>query len=91
MFQEKMLETQFEQKQKEKDEIIKKALERNKELETAIKNRTGISNSDSGTGSGTVFTPKDGVLTDEKLAMLKSKGWDDKKIEMYKKNLTRLK
>ncbi len=91
LVEEKMLDTQWITAQKEKDDIIKKALARNKELETAIKNRSQISTADAGTGSTTTFTVKDSVLTDEKLAKLKAMGWDEKKIELYKKNLMKVK
>lgn len=90
MFQEKMLDTQLSQANKEKDDIIKSAAKRISELETALKNRGGIVTAGSGSGSATKLIPKDPVLSEDIIATLKSKGWDDKKIDMYKKNLVKL-
>ncbi len=87
LVEEKLLDSEFARIQKEKDDIIKTALARNKELETAIKNRSQISTADVGSGSEQKLSPKDSILSDDKLKALKAKGWDDKKIELYKKNL----
>lgn len=88
---ERLLDTQFAQAQREKDDLIKKALERNKELETALKNRTGIVTAGGGSGSEQKLLPKDPVLSEEKLKQLKALGWDDKKIEKFKTNLLKSK
>lgn len=85
--QEKLLDTQWMNAQKEKDEIIKKALERNKELEIAVKNRSQISKEGNGSSSEQKMAPKDAILTEEKLKQLKGMGWDDTKIERFKQNL----
>ncbi len=89
--QEKMLDTELAKAQKEKDDLLKKTLARMKELETAFKNRDQIATSDTGSGSESKFTVKDNVLSDEKLKQLKALGWNDKKIELFKKNLTKVK
>lgn len=91
LVKENLLNTELNKAQTEKDELLKKALARNKELEIAVKNRTQISTADAGSSNSTVFTPKDAILTDEKIAKFKSMGWDDKKIELYKKNFSKLK
>lgn len=90
MFQEKMLDSQLSQALKEKDDIIKSSVKRISELETALKNRGGIATAGSGSGSATKVTPKDPVLSEDMIATLKSKGWDDKKIERYKQTLAKL-
>ncbi len=91
LVKEQLLETQFNLAQKEKDDLILKTLARNKELETALKNRSQISTAGAGSSSETKLSPKDPVLSAEKLASLKALGWDDKKIELYKKNLLKVK
>lgn len=87
LVEEKLLDTQFTKAQKEKDDIIKKALERNKELETAVKNRSQIPKEGNGSSSEAKMAPKDAVLTEEKIKQLKGMGWDDAKIERFKQNL----
>lgn len=91
LVKEALLDTQLVKAQQEKDEIIKNALARNKELETALKNRSQISQADAGGSSEQKLTAKDNVLSDEKIKALKGMGWDDKKIARYKENLMRLK
>lgn len=88
---EKLLDSQYNQAQIEKDNLIKEALKRNKELETALKNGTGIARAATGSGSEQKLTIKDPVLSEEKLNQLKAMGWDDKKIDSFKKNLLKSK
>ena len=85
---ERMLATKEAQLHAEKDDIIKKTLKRNKELELALKNRTGIT-STSGQGSNQEKPEgkADNFFSNEQLASLKAKGYSDKKIEALKKNL----
>lgn len=90
LVREQMLDTQFVQAQKEKDDLVKQALARNKELETALRNRSQISTADAGSGSEQKLTVKDSVLTDDQMKALRAKGWDDAKIELYKKNLRKV-
>lgn len=87
---ERLLDTQFSKATAEKDQLIKDALARNKELELAIGNRSQIVTTDSGSSSDSKFAIKDNTLSDAKLAALKAKGWDDKKIAAYKANLLKL-
>lgn len=89
--QERLLDSQFIKAQKDKEDIIKQVLARNKELETAIKNRSQISSAGMGSSSDEKLIAKDNILTDEHLKALKGKGWDDKKIALYKQNLVKLK
>lgn len=89
--QERMIDSQLTQAQKEKDDLYKKGLTRIKELETAIKNRSQISTADAGSGSSIKITPKDKVLSEDKIKYFKSLGWNDQKIELYKKNLMKVK
>lgn len=84
---ERLLDTKISNAQADKDELLKKALARNKELETAIKNRSQISTSGQGSGSESKLTPKDAILSEEKIKQFKGMGWDDAKIERYKQNL----
>lgn len=90
LVKESLLDSQIGKVQSEKDNLLKKALARNKELETAIKNRSQISTADAGSGSEQKLVIKDTTLSAEKLAKFKSMGWDDKKIERYKQNLSKL-
>ena len=85
---EEMLTTREAQLQAEKDDIIKKTLKRNKELELALKNRTGVT-STSGQGSNQEKPEGklDNTFSNDQLANLKAKGWSDEKIEKFKKNL----
>lgn len=85
--QEALMNSTIAKESAEKDEIIKQALARNKELEIAVKNRSQISTTEGGSGNETKVVPKDNTLSEEKLKQLKSMGWDDKKIERFKQNL----
>lgn len=85
--EEALLNSSIAKESAEKDDLIKKALARNKELETTIKNRSQISTTESGSGNEIKIVPKDPVLSDEKLKQFKAMGWDEKKIERYKENL----
>lgn len=71
---------------REQDEIIKKALRENKELKLAQLNKTGIPPATMGTHSE---APKvmDTLVTPEQMSAFKAKGWSDKDIERYKRNL----
>ncbi len=73
----------------EREALLKKALKENKELKLAQFNRTTT------TPSGAIGTHSEGqkvqdtLITPEQLAAFKARGWDDKQIERYKKNLLR--
>ncbi len=88
--QETLLQTREAQLNVEKDQALKAILKRNKELETALKNRGQVTSS---TGEGSNQDKpegkRDNTLSNDQLNALKAKGWDDKKIEEFKKNLTK--
>lgn len=71
---------------REQDLIIKKALKENKELKLAQLNRTTIPPASVGTHSeGTPVTST--LVTPDQMSAFKAKGWSDKDIERYKRNL----
>ncbi len=72
---------------KEQDDIIKKTLKENKELKAAHLNKGNVPASPGSHGEGPEV--KSTQISAEQLAHFKSRGWDDKKIEAYKKNLAR--
>lgn len=72
---------------REQDAIITKALKENKELKLAQLNGKQPSAA-IGTHSES-DTVKDTIVTPEQMAAFKARGWDDKKIERYKKNYLR--
>ncbi len=65
----------------------KKAIQKKQaEMATALQNRAGLGAS--GLGSSTEGqVVADNILTADQFSDLKAKGWDDKKIERFKKNL----
>lgn len=72
---------------REQDTIITKALKENKELKLAQLNKK-----EPGAAVGTHsegIPVRDTLVTPDQMAAFKSRGWDDKKIERYKKNLQR--
>lgn len=72
---------------REQDALIKKALKENKELKLAQLNRT-TATPPAAVGTHTEAPmPKDTLVTNEQLAAFKARGWTDKDIERYKKNL----
>lgn len=71
---------------REQDTIIQKTLKENKELKLANLNKTG--GVAASVGSSTESTPvRDTLVTPDQSAAFKAKGWTDKDIERYKKNL----
>jgi hypothetical protein len=86
--QEKFLSTKEAQLQAEKDQALRAVLKRNKELETALKNRGQIT-STSGDGSNQEKPEgkKDNYFSNEQIAYFKNKGWSNEKIEDAKKNM----
>lgn len=72
---------------REQDSLIKIALKENKELKLAMLNKK-----EPGAALGThseAPAVQDTVVTSEQMAAFKSRGWDDKKIERYKRNVLR--
>lgn len=70
---------------REQDDIIKKALKENKELKLARLNKTEPA---AAVGTHSEGTPvRDTAVTADQMAAFKARGWTDKDIERYKKNL----
>lgn len=89
--QEKFLSTKEAQLHAEKEATLKAVLKRNKELEVALKNRGQISTtSGAGSNEDKAEVKTDKVLSADQINSLKAKGWDDKKIEAFKKNLNKV-
>lgn len=72
---------------REQDAIIKKALKENKELKLAQLNKTDIPVSTTSHSEGQKVT--DTLVTNDQLAAFKARGWTDKDVERYKRNLIR--
>lgn len=58
-----------------------------KEINVALNNRQQISNTGMGSHSQSIAEPKDHILSESQINSLKAKGWDDKKLDLLKKNL----
>lgn len=71
---------------REQDAIIKKALKENKELKLAQLNKTNTPPASIGTHSEGQQVQST-LVTPEQMNAFKSRGWSDKDIERYKKNL----
>lgn len=85
---EKIMATKIANIDSEKENLLKKALKENKELKLAQLNKT--TTPPASMGSHNESTPvRDTVITPEQMAALKSRGFSDKDIERYKKNLNR--
>ena len=89
--QETLLSTKEAQLQAEKDIALKAVLKRNKELEIALKNRGQItSTSAQGSNQERTEIKTDNYFSPEQLQALRAKGYDDKKIEELKKNMSKV-
>jgi hypothetical protein len=86
--QEKISETKIAQIDTEKDKLIKQTLRENKELKLALQNKTKDPLATLGTHSESQKV-QDTSITPEQMTAFKAKGWTDKDIERYKKNLSR--
>lgn len=72
---------------REQDAIIKSALKENRELKLASMNKT---TPPANMGSHSESQPvRDTLVTPDQMAEFKRRGWSDKDIERYKKNLQR--
>lgn len=71
----------------EQDTLLKKALKENKELKLAQKNKVEVSHASGTHSEGTKVA--DTLVTPEQLEQFRKMGWNDAKIEQYKKNLRR--
>ncbi len=89
--QETMLSTKEVQLQAEKDATYAAVLKRNKELETALKNRGQItSTSGDGANQDKPEGKTDNYFSNDQIAALRAKGYDDAKIETLKKNMAKV-
>lgn len=84
-----LLQTKEAQIQAQKDEAYANLIKRNKELETALKNRQQISATSTGSNSEKAQSDikHDTFFSPEQIQALKAKGYDDKKIESLKANM----
>lgn len=87
--QEKMLGTQQVIAAQKLEETVKSMAKQLKEAKLALANKAGASTTVQPNGSSDLKPTTDNFFSPEKLAALKAKGWDDKKIEMFKKNLAK--
>lgn len=83
-----LAETKIAQIDSEKESIYQKALKENKELKLAQLNKTTTPAAAIGTHNESIAVT-DTIITPEQITAFKSKGWSDKDIERYKKNLNR--
>jgi hypothetical protein len=89
--QETLLSTKEAQLQVEKDQALAAVLKRNKELELALKNRGQItSTSAEGSNQDKPEVNTDKYFSNEQIKALKAKGYDDKKIDILKKNMQKV-
>jgi hypothetical protein len=70
----------------EQEAIIKKALKENKELKLANLNKTKVPPASVGSHNESI-PATDTSITPEQMSAFKARGWSDKDIERYKKNL----
>lgn len=82
---EKLSATKIAAIDNEKEALLKKLAKENKELKLANANKTGTPVSTGTHSEGQVV--KDTLVTSEQMAAFKTRGWSDKDIERYKKNL----
>lgn len=76
--------------EEERDEITKKLIQRNKELEEAVKNKTTVATAGVGASSETTTKVSDNMLSEAQLNELRGRGWDDEKIARFKQNLSKI-
>lgn len=70
----------------EKEALLRKTLKENKELKLAIQNKAPSSSTGSGSHTENPEVVST-IVTPEQLAAFKARGWTEKDIERYKKNL----
>lgn len=68
-------------------DIVKTLLKRNQELVTAVVNKSQVATAGQGTGSEAKVEVGDNLLSADQIKDLKARGWDDKKIALFKANL----
>lgn len=86
---ETLAESRIAQINLEQDALIKRTLKENKELKLAQLNKT-TATPPAGMGTSSEGQPvRDTLITPEQMAAFKAKGWSEKDIERYKKNLVK--
>lgn len=89
--QEKMLSTKEAQLNAERDFALQGIIKRNRELEVALKNRGQITSASGlGANQDKPEGKSDSYFSNDQIADLKKRGFDDKKIEELKKNMSKL-
>lgn len=84
---EALAESRLAEIAREQDGLLKQALKENKELKLAALNKKEPSAATGAHSEAPLV--QDTQVTPEQMAAFKAKGWDDKKIERYKRNLAR--
>lgn len=85
---EQLLKTKEEETRAQKDKLISEMAKKLKETTLALKNRGQVtSTSGQGSNQDRPEVKTDSILSNDQLNSLKAKGWDEKKIEEFKKNL----
>ena len=84
--QKALFSTREAQLKAEKDALLQKALNENKELKTALANKTGISTTPSGTSSDSQVTTTQ-YFSNEQIAELKARGLTDEMIKKAAQNM----
>lgn len=87
--EEKFILSRETQLRKQQEELIQKALRENKELKRALQAKSQVSNMSMGSAGSSTQEVSDGVLSKDQIQTLKSKGWDDAKIQKFKENLSK--
>lgn len=88
---ERLLETREAQLTLEKDQALKAVLKRNRELETALKNRGQVSTTSAdGSNQDRPEGKKDSYFSNDQLSALRAKGYDDRKIATLKENMSKV-
>lgn len=85
---EQLSESRLAQINSEQESLLRKALKENNELKLAQLSKTGTPPAATGTHSESAAV-QDTLVTPEQMTAFKNRGWTDKDIERYKKNLGR--
>ncbi len=83
---EEVANSKISQIDSEKEALLKKIAKENSELKLALQNKTTTPPASIGSHSEGI-APQDTTITPEQMAAFKARGWTEKDIERYKKNL----
>ncbi len=72
-----------------KEELLQKVLKENKELKLAHANKPGTPPAGMGSHSEPMVSVVSTVVTSDQIQAFKARGWSDKDIERYKRNLSK--